>query len=402
MFILGHLHKWARGVNDKPQPSVDLRKDCLLPTKRGSQSQENPQQCRCKPWCVGHSENPTEIIHKDKSPVHLREQCIEDPKEQGSHPAPVQLSTGYAISANFVDPPLLVNLCDLVFPTWSENFYSPMGLGNICFQQQESRVFIGPVPHAPFCHGVNAIGSRPLLLWGTFCGWNLSGRSQPMNAMNTVHHCGCCCFLCAVLLDMGICPTKTTIINGTNLVSFINGRHRPRTEFTRIASTSVRCFLLGERAFHQAHGFFFNECFFDGVWEGFSWIIVMATCRWGEIFPIVWTSPEFFLRGPHSGRCQSRFIHPNWNPFLECEWVFPVWVSRCLRQPWDQGKEKGLPFGNAIFWCGSKTLSNVPECDIGERMVLLPTGDRHLDCLVEFWCDVNDLTSQGCDPRVFP
>ena len=112
----------------------------------------NPQQCRCQPWCVGCSKDPTKVIHKNKSTVHFRKQGIKDSKQQGSHPAPIQLSTGYAISTHFVDPPLLVNLCDLVLPTGSENLDSPVGLGYICFQKQESRVFVGPVPHTPFWH----------------------------------------------------------------------------------------------------------------------------------------------------------------------------------------------------------------------------------------------------------
>ena len=256
--------------------------------------------------------------------------------------------------------------------------------------------------HTPFWHGVNAIGSRPLSLGSIAWGWRLTGRSEPMNTMDTVHHCGCCGLFCAVLLDVGICPTKATIIYGTNFVSFINGRHGPRAKFTRETPTYLCCLLLGERAFHQTHGFFFNECLFDGIWEGFSWVIVVAACRWREVFPIIWTSSEFFLRGPHSRRCQSRFIHPNRNPLLECEWVFPIWITRGLRQPWDQSQEKGLPLGNSIFWCGPKTLSNIPECDIGEWVILFPTGDRHLYCLVEFWCDVNDLLSQGCDPCALP
>ena len=126
MFLLGHLNKWTRGVNDKPQPGVDLRKDCLLPTKWGSQSQENPQQCRCQPWCVGCSEDPTEIIHKDKSAVHFREQCIGDTSTRCSWKPSAIAPTGAVWLVLPVLPPLLPSPSRPLWSSYGSWWVSPL------------------------------------------------------------------------------------------------------------------------------------------------------------------------------------------------------------------------------------------------------------------------------------
>ena len=52
-----------------------------------------------------HSEDPTEVIHKDEAPIHLGEEKVKQPEYEGRSPAPVQLCACHAVGAHLVDSP---------------------------------------------------------------------------------------------------------------------------------------------------------------------------------------------------------------------------------------------------------------------------------------------------------
>ena len=52
------------------------------------------------------------------------------------------------------------------------------------------------------------------------------------NGFDTVHNCGRCGLLRRVLLNVGIGPAPTAIIDGANLVTLINGRKAGQSSST--------------------------------------------------------------------------------------------------------------------------------------------------------------------------
>ena len=66
---------------------------------------------------------------------------------------------------------------------------------------------------------------------------------EPVDRMNTVQDCGCRGPLLSVLLDLGICSPHRPIIDGTDLVPFIDSRQGAWAEFGRVTSTQFGCLL---------------------------------------------------------------------------------------------------------------------------------------------------------------
>ena len=70
-------------------------------------------------------------------PVHLGEDVVQEPEHQGCLPPPVQLCRGHAVRAHSVDPPPVLDAGHLVFPVFREHFNTPVGLGDICLEDDE-------------------------------------------------------------------------------------------------------------------------------------------------------------------------------------------------------------------------------------------------------------------------
>ena len=133
-------------MDHEPKPCIDLCQMGLLPAKWRAQSHQCTQEGRSELRSCGQAEEPAKIINEDKAPVNLGEEVVEDPQEQGRHSAPVELSTCHAVGAHLVDPPFVVQLCDLETPVLGQDFDPSVGLSDVRFQQDPLAVLGGPLP----------------------------------------------------------------------------------------------------------------------------------------------------------------------------------------------------------------------------------------------------------------
>ena len=91
MGVLGgsHLNLGNVGVDHKAEPCVHFCKVCLLPTEGHSQGHKGGKKGCGHVVCLFHAKNPAEIIHKDKSPVNLRKELVEQAEDQAAVLPPV-------------------------------------------------------------------------------------------------------------------------------------------------------------------------------------------------------------------------------------------------------------------------------------------------------------------------
>ena len=211
---------------------------------------------------------------------------------------------------------------------------------------------------------VNATGSRSSPLGdGSVVSWRQRGRCiNPVDTMHTIHHRWRGCFLWCVLLDVRIRTSKTAIIDGTNLVPFINSRHRARTKLGRGAAAAIGCFLLCKWPFHHIQELFLLKCLFDGIGKFFRRIIVVSP-------------RSSSLVGQMPGEVKVVSSTPRGNPLLESERVFPVRASSLLGQTGNEGKEERLAWRDPIRWCRPHRLADLMEKTVRERVIFLPTRD---------------------------
>ena len=140
---------------------------------------------------------------------------------------------------------------------------------------------------------------------------------------------------------------KTSIIDSTDLVPFINGCHRARTKLGRRAATAIGCFLLGKRTFN--HMSFSSSKVSLMASEKSSAESLVVSPHWGcQFFIVIWNTSQLLLGWPNPWRCQRRLVHSQWNPFLEDKWIVPVRVTCILGQTGDEGEEEGLAWRNHV------------------------------------------------------
>ena len=122
------------GVDLEAQPGVDLRQCCLLPTQWASKGQKEGQKKTSRLRRGGCAEEPAEVVNKDEAPVHLGKGGIAQTEQERCHPTPIELCARHAIGAHRVDPPFVVQLCNLESPLIRQDLDPPVGLGDISFQ----------------------------------------------------------------------------------------------------------------------------------------------------------------------------------------------------------------------------------------------------------------------------
>ena len=76
VFVFSHAHHKRLGIDHKSQPSIDSGEHSLFPTQGNAQSHICCQQgggpgCGC-----ALSQDPAEVMHKDKAPVNLWEDHV--------------------------------------------------------------------------------------------------------------------------------------------------------------------------------------------------------------------------------------------------------------------------------------------------------------------------------------
>ena len=133
-FVSLKINDRSPGVDLEAQPSIDFRQCGLLPTQGASKGQKEGQKKTSRLRRGGCAEEPAEVVNKDEAPVHLGKGGIAQTEQERCHPTPIELCARHAIGAHRVDPPFVVQLCNLESPLIRQDLDPPVGLGDIRFQ----------------------------------------------------------------------------------------------------------------------------------------------------------------------------------------------------------------------------------------------------------------------------
>ena len=168
-----------------------------------------------------------------------------------------------------------------------------------------------------------------------------------MDGMDTIQDCGCCGPLLSVLLDLGIRSPDRTIIDGTDLVPFIDSHQGAWAELCRVTSPEVGRLLPRQWANRHAQWDLLCEGSPDLFGEVCRrWVIAMAFGVIQRCFNGVFTR-EFALEGPHSRGGEGGNRDRQGNARGKDLRVLPIWVPGCVCELRDQLQVEGLP-----VWCG--------------------------------------------------